>query len=104
MKIEIVEGKKVNIDEAKKLGSYQYGNPGDFEHIFEEIYLTRKGNLVFFGEGGAKSEYGHRCGSNTWCGGSEKRFISKKEAFDLLCKWDETDTLFEYFDDMLEEA
>jgi len=100
----LVNDKKVNMDEVLKLGEFEHFYPGDFEYVHEEIFLTRKGNYLFRGTGGAQSEYSRKISSNTWGGGSEDKFISREEAFNKLCNWGETETVLKYFSDMVEEA
>lgn len=67
----IIEGRKYNTETATKLGNYRWGAYGDFNHIDESLYRTKKGRYFLAGEGGAMTHYSRSCGDNSWCGGEK---------------------------------
>lgn len=54
----IINGKKYDTDTAKELGYWSNGYPcGDFNWLFETLYLKKTGEYFLVGEGGALTKY-----------------------------------------------
>ena len=76
----IINGKTYNTETATELGNYRWGAYGDFNHIDESLYRTKKGRYFLAGEGGAMTHYCRSCGDNSWCGGEGITPIEEYEA------------------------
>ena len=76
----IIEGRTYNTETATELGNYRWGAYGDFNHIDESLYRTKKGRYFLAGEGGAMTHYCRPCGDNSWCGGEKIIPIEEYEA------------------------
>ena len=75
----IIDGRKYDTETAEVIDSYgngRYGN--DFYRLEETLYRKKTGEFFLCGDGGAMTEYGRPCGTNTWCGG--KRIVPMTEA------------------------
>lgn len=66
---KIINGKRYNTKTAKFIGKREYGDYGDYEHVREELYQKKTGELFLYCEGGPETGYGKRIGPNTWTGG-----------------------------------
>lgn len=55
---KIIDGKLYNTETATFLGDYEYSHSGDFRHMYEALYQTKKGTYFLFGDGGQLSRYG----------------------------------------------
>lgn len=77
---KIIDRKLYDTEKATRIGGYKYGNPGDFEQVEEDLYVTKNGRFFLVGEGGPMSEYRTACGSNGWTGGSDIIVLDKKTA------------------------
>lgn len=76
----IIEGRVYNTETATELGRYSRLSPGDFNHVDEGLYRTKKGRYFLAGEGGAMTHYCRSCGSNSWCGGEKITPLEEYEA------------------------
>lgn len=101
---QVIEGKMYDTETATQIGSNCYGYPGDFDFVLEELYITQKGNLFLYGTGGPTSKYSEKAGGIMYTGGSNIRRMSKEEAFIWCEDHDCTETIEDYFSDMIEEA
>lgn len=63
---KIINGKLYNTDTATYIGSYEYGEGGDFSHVHETLYQKKTGELFLYGEGGPMTRYAKACGDNSW--------------------------------------
>ena len=77
---QIINGKLYDTDTATCLGSYCYGNYGDFHHVSEELYQKKNGEFFLAGEGGPLSEYAVQTDTNSWSGGEQIIPYSENEA------------------------
>lgn len=76
----IINGKMYNTATATLVGEHQYLEPHDWFYENEELYLKKTGEWFLFGEGGSKSKYAERCGSNNWCGGEVIKPLTAQQA------------------------
>lgn len=79
---KVIDGKMFNTETATNIAEYSYGYDGDFDSVFEELYVTKKGSLFLYGIGGPMSKYGRSLGQNQYGGGSEIIPMTRKEAFE----------------------
>jgi hypothetical protein len=95
---KVVNGKLYDTEKAELVASWSFGNPGDFEYVNEELYVTKKGVWFLYGEGGAKSCYSKQIGSNTFSG-SERIFpLTPEEAKQWMEEHDvPAETILKFF-------
>lgn len=77
---KIINGKRYDTETAQFCGSREYGNHGDFDHIYEALYQKRTGEFFLYGEGGARSKYAEEISMNSWSGGEAITPLSDDEA------------------------
>lgn len=77
---KIINGKRYDTETAELCGSHEYGYPGDFNHVSEELYQKRTGEFFLHGEGGANSKYREEVSMNTWTGGEKIIPLTDDEA------------------------
>ncbi|MCF8307844.1 MAG: hypothetical protein K9I68_02430 [Bacteroidales bacterium] len=56
----------------------------DFQYMEETLYQSPSGQFFIAGEGGAKSSYRQRVGSNNWGGGEDIYLVSPQDAKEWL--------------------
>ncbi len=101
---KVIDGKIYNTETAEEVGSKEFSNGGDFEHYFESVSRTKKGNWFVYKTGGAMSRMAVSCGNNNTCGSSEIYAISENEAFEKLEKMNAINGIKKYFSKKLQEA
>ena len=91
---KIIEGKRYDTDTATLIASYNNGlGGGDFNHVYEKMYITRKGQWFMEYKGGPLSKYANSCGTTTY-GDNDLTLMSSDEAYEWLnqhqkcCKFD----------------
>ena len=94
---EIINGKMYNTETAKMLDSYTYSNPGDFNYLYEALYQKQNGEFFLHGEGGAKSIYSVRYGTNEWGGGERLIPYTMEDAKLWMAAHGNVDTYCEVF-------
>ena len=77
---KIINGKRYDTETAEFCGSHEYGYPGDFNYVFEELYQKRTGEFFLYGEGGANSKYREEISMNSWSGGERIIPLTEDEA------------------------
>lgn len=77
---KIVNGRLYDTDTAEKISSYEYGNPGDFTRVFEELYRKKNGEFFIYGGGGWLSKYAKSVGDNSYSGSETIIPLSDDEA------------------------
>lgn len=65
---KIINGKCFNTETADVIGSFEYGVSGDFTHVVECLYRTKKGQFFMYYEGGPMSKYAVSHGNNSTSG------------------------------------
>lgn len=80
---KVINGKLYDTETATLIASYEYGESGDFSHVFEDLYQKKTGELFLHAGGGPLSKYQQSVGTNT-TGGSE--LIMPESNFDAK-KW-----------------
>ncbi len=102
---KVIDGKLYDTEKATKIADYWNGlGADDFRYVFEELYVTAKGNYFLFGEGGAMTEYSVSCGNNSWSGSANIISLTREEAYKWLENREQTEAIIEYFSDFIEEA
>ena len=102
---KIINGKRYDTETATMITSDSYANHGDFDHWFEALYRTKKGNWFLYGEGNARSQYARRTGQNEVSGGSTIIPLTEGEALAWLEAHTEDSGIYEsYFTDVIEDA
>lgn len=82
---KIINGKIYNTETAKEISTWDNGcNTNDFNHCWEGLYKTSKGQYFTYGYGGPKSKYSQSCGTNWWSGGEDIEPLSVKSAKEWL--------------------
>lgn len=77
---KVINGKRYDTETAELCGSREYGYPGDFDHVSEELYQKRTGEFFLYGEGGANSKYRKEISMNSWSGGEKIIPLTDDEA------------------------
>lgn len=77
---KIINGKRYDTETAEFCGSHEYGYPGDFNYVSEELYQKRTGEFFLYGEGGANSKYREEISMNSWSGGERIIPLTEDEA------------------------
>lgn len=77
---KVIGEKMYNTETAKYCGGYEFSNCGDFQHVCEELYQKKTGELFLYGSGGAASKYSEMVGNNSWTGGSRIKPLTIDEA------------------------
>ena len=54
---KIIKGKTYDTDRATCIGKFLSGDPEDFEHYIEMLYVKESGEFFLYGEGGPLSKY-----------------------------------------------
>ena len=100
-----VNGKRYDTEAATMITSDSYANYGDFDHWYEALYHTKKGNWFLYGEGNARSPYARCTGQNEVSGGSTIIPFSAHDALAWLEGHTEDSGIYErYFTDVIEDA
>lgn len=98
---QIINGKMYNTDTANFLGSFESGICGDFNHIEENLYVTKKGAYFIEYSGGALTEYAVAVSnSNCTTGSSGIKLITESEAK----QWAENFLSAERYEEIFGEA
>lgn len=101
---KVIEGKLYNTETAELICEWSNGYfCSDFEHCWENLYKTKKGNWFLYGEGGAMSKYAKSSGDGRR-GGSDITCLTKEEAIEWLEQKEFPNTLMEHFPEAVEEA
>lgn len=101
----IIGGKRYDTETAQEIGSGGgKGNPGDFRHYSESLYITKKGSFFLAGEGGPLSRYGRPAYGGGTCGGEGIIPISREDALSWCEEHLDIEDYQEYFSDMIEDA
>ena len=96
---KIIAGKRYDTDTATLIASYNNGlNESDLDHIFEELYMTKKGQWFMRAQGGAMTLYGIIVGNEER--GSKDLILCSEQ--DALVWLDEHQDLCD-FDAVIEE-
>ena len=77
---KIINGKRYDTETAEFCGSREYGYPGDFDHVSEELYQKRTGEFFLYGEGGPNLKYREEISMNSWSGGEKIIPLTDDEA------------------------
>ncbi len=102
---KIIKGKRYDTEKATRIGSYEFGNRTDFNHIREELFITPRSKEYFLaGMGGANTKYRESVSQNTWSGGERILPMDKESAFMWAQEYLDADDVEEHFSDMIEDA
>jgi len=97
---KIINRKVYNTETAELIGKYWNGlSTNDFHYVYEELYITKKGNWFLYYSGGALSKYGES--------GRRTEGIIPLEpegAYEWLERNDCFEVIDKYFSDFLEDA
>jgi hypothetical protein len=101
---KIIDGKRYDTEAATSIASYEWGNPSDFHHVSEELYLTTNGKYFLHGKGGSMSKYRESVTNNSWEGGETILPFSKEEAIAWLEVHGKTKALEKHFPESIQDA
>ena len=100
---KIINGKVYNTETATLVCEYSYGGSGDFNHIFEQLYITKQGTFFINGEGGPMTSYVKHLGPNHTVGGFRMTILTITEAQDFVSAHkDNLENIREIFPDIKE--
>lgn len=99
----IIEDKLYDTDKAEEICSDGYGYSNDFHYWKITLYQTAKGQYFKHGEGGARSEFAVRVGTNSTTYGERLWLVDDAEARAFVEKVDVQKAL-ELFGDHIEEG
>lgn len=100
---KVIHGKRYNTETAKRLGSMEYGIPGDFDHVSEDLYRKKTGEFFLYGEGGPKSKYSVSTGMNSYSGSEAITPITVDQAMEWVEKYLSADDYEEIFGEVSED-
>ena len=66
---KIIDGKVFDSEKAELICERYYSNRSDFRFEYTRLSVTKAGNFVLWGEGGAMSRWREKVEQNTWSGG-----------------------------------
>ena len=100
--IKIIDKKRYNTETAELLCAYTNGYfCNDLNYRSQDLYRTSKGAFFMHHEGGAMSDMGQSCGTNSVCGSEDIELLSEIEARCFLEKHskqrDAQESLSKYF-------
>ncbi len=102
---KVVDGKLYNTETAELVHEWSNGRfCSDFRYRSKDLYRTKKGNWFMYHEGGARTDMGRECGSNSTCGSADIEPLSEKDTKGFLETHGGADVLLKYFADQIEEA
>ena len=86
-----------NTETAKEIDRASNNLPSsDFQYYEERLYKKKTGEFFLYGDGGAASQYGARCG-NTWSGRTEIIPLTVNEAKSWVEENSSTEIYIELF-------
>ena len=104
----IIDGVRYDTEKAKPIGTGSYGSypgSGDFSHWTADLYVTESQRYFLAGEGGGMTQFAHRRADGGSCGGSKLiPLLSKDEASRWAERHLDSETVEEYFGEMIEDA
>ncbi|MCQ4774944.1 hypothetical protein NE634_14595 [Lacrimispora saccharolytica] len=99
---KIINGKKYDTETARVVGSWSYGNPGDFRYQVETLYCKKTGEYFLEGEGGPLTDYRTSVGTNSWTGGCQLIPYTLEEAQQWAMQYMDGDDYEEEFGEVEE--
>ena len=66
---KIINGKKYDVETARLVDRWTYGNPSDFYYQDEMLLCKKTGEYFLYAQGGPLSAYRTYSGPNSWGGG-----------------------------------
>lgn len=101
---KIINKKVYDTEKAKLVAKYSNGLPiSNFKHVYEDLYVTKKGQFFLHVQGGPLTIYSEKIGSNTY-GVEDIILLSEDEAYKWLEKNNEIEAIKKYFDNEIEEG
>lgn len=107
---KIINGVRYDTDSAELIGDADNIGCGatsqnDFSWWEAGLYITpRSGRYFLAGTGGPMSRFGHAIDNNSTSGGSKLIPMEKSEALEWAEQYLDTETVEEYFADMIKDA
>lgn len=94
---KIINGKMYNTETAKEIDRASNNlSSSDFQYYEERLFKKKTGEFFLYGDGGAASRYGTRCG-NTWSGGTVIIPLTVNEAKLWVEEYSSTEIYIELF-------
>jgi hypothetical protein len=101
----IINGFRYDTEKAIEVGSYDYGNAGDFEEWSATLYKTpRAGRYFLAGRGGPMTMYRSTSDGRNFGWGSAITPMTEEEAFDWAQEYLSPEEIETHFADMIEDA
>ena len=101
---KIINKKIYNTETATLIAEYSNGlTRGDFNHIYEDLYVTKLGQFFLHVEGGPLTCYSETDGRNTW-GIETIILLDSRQTYNWLEKRSEYELIDKYFSDMVSEG
>jgi len=102
---KIINGQRFDTEKAKCVGVYEHSRAGDFNWIFERLYITPRSRKYFVaGAGGPNTKYRKNAGQNNWSGGERIFPMKKEDAFIWAQEYLSAEDVEDHFGDMIEDA
>jgi len=77
---KIRNGKLYDTKTAKLVSEYEWGIPGNIDHVYEALYVKTTGEFFLFARGGANTEYRSSYSAHSWGEGKTIIPLSEDEA------------------------
>jgi hypothetical protein len=106
----IINGTRYDTNKAITIGTFDNIGAGassctDFQYWEATLYVTPKSKKYFLaGEGGPMSQFSPPIDQNSWSGGSKVIPLPRTEAFEWAQRYLDTDTVEEFFGDLIQDA
>ncbi|MCT2536558.1 hypothetical protein NC661_03135 [Aquibacillus koreensis] len=101
---KIIKGKIYDTKKAKLIAEYSNELPStDFNHLYEDLYLTISGQFFLHAQGGPLTKYSESNGNETW-GIETISLLNYDQTYAWLEKHDKVDEIETYFSKMIEEG
>ena len=101
---KVVDNKLYDTEKAVLVAEYSNGlSRGDFNHLYEDLYITSKGQFFLHCEGGPLTKYTEKSGNYRY--GVETIILcTTQEAYEWLIEHNKVEAIEQYFSNQIQEG
>lgn len=101
---KIINKTMYDTNNANLIAQHSNGlNRGNFNYVFEDLYLTEKGHYFLHAEGGPKTIYSESNGNSSW-GIETIILLTYEQAYNWLEKRNKFEVIEKYFPEMISKG
>mgnify|MGYP006875674781 CR=1 FL=1 len=101
---KIIKGKIYDTEKARLIAEYSNGlSFADFNHVYEDLYLTDAGQFFIHAQGGPMTKYSESSGNSTW-GVETIILLNNDQAYTWLEKYNKINEIETFFPQMIQEG